>query len=78
MVFPREGCQADRYSIAYFCHPVDTTELVPVPSKLVRRLPNEMRNTMNGRQKSKAITAGEHLQKRLAAIYGGPRKDSPT
>ncbi|KAL2829987.1 hypothetical protein BDW59DRAFT_158742 [Aspergillus cavernicola] len=40
VVFPiseRTGSSSqDRYSIVYFCHPLDSTELVPVPSAVVK------------------------------------------
>ncbi|EOD44336.1 putative oxidoreductase protein [Neofusicoccum parvum UCRNP2] len=42
VVFPKEaggGVGEDRYSMAYFCHPLDDAKLVPVPSQVT--LPNE-------------------------------------
>ncbi len=55
----------DRYSIAYFCHPVDDTPLEPVPSERVR---GRKGGAEEGRRE-KVLTAAEHLQGRLAATY---------
>ncbi|EDN95653.1 hypothetical protein SS1G_11532 [Sclerotinia sclerotiorum 1980 UF-70] len=60
---------ADRYSIAYFCHPVGTTILESVPSKRVREF-----GEANGeieRKNGERITADEHLMGRLRATYAG-------
>ena len=62
---PKEGA-GDRYSIAYFCHPLHSTRLVPVPSDLVR----EHQSATVDPAAVKAITAKEHLSSRLAATYG--------
>ena len=76
MIFPLEeqkpGSEArDRYSMAYFCHPVNTAELVPVPSKLVeQRREGSAGEEGPGAQGGKVMTAGEHLASRLAATYG--------
>ena len=55
------AAEADpRYSIAYFCHPADTTPLSPVPSERVRAgVPGD----------GTVLTAAEHLQTRLRATY---------
>lgn len=57
-----------RYSIAFFCHPVGTAELSPVPSERVRNyVPDgEVKNPYAER---KVLTADEHLQMRLRASY---------
>lgn len=73
VIFPLEeqkpGSEArDRYSMAYFCHPVNTTELVAVPSKLVEQRRKEP--VAEGPRAGKIMTAGEHLASRLAATYG--------
>ena len=60
VVFPSGGTGGDRYSIAYFCHPIDDAPLIPVPSQAVREHSDE---TQNGR----LLTAREHLESRLAA-----------
>ena len=61
-----KGVVRDRYSIAYFCHPCRETELVAVPSEMVRARV-EGCGEMEGR---KVLTAAEHLNGRLAATYG--------
>ena len=68
VAIPKEREQ-DRYSIAYFCHPVATTELVPIPSSLVNKAGDKL--GADRRQTAKqAMTATEHLKNRLAAVYG--------
>ncbi|KAJ5998219.1 hypothetical protein N7522_009879 [Penicillium canescens] len=72
----------DRYSIAFFCQPVSETELIPVPSEIVSLHQKENRSDKEagrvvghggGAHGWKAgqpcITAGQHLQSRLAATY---------
>ncbi|KAI9816834.1 MAG: hypothetical protein M1827_001479 [Pycnora praestabilis] len=68
VIFPSEARVGgeDRYSIAYFCHPADDTNLVVVPSEMVRSKAEEHEGTANG----KVISAAEHLKDRLAATYG--------
>lgn len=77
VIFPKDskGGQ-DRYSIAYFAHPRDDTELVAVPSRLVRQhiaATNGSDNVVygygGGSTGERAITAKEHLMKRLNATY---------
>ncbi|TQB77481.1 hypothetical protein MPDQ_000021 [Monascus purpureus] len=87
VVFPlseqRSPNPQDRYSIAYFCHPIDSTELVPLPSKIVtahreRSEANGIRDERVGfgggagslEPGKRALTASEHLESRLAATYG--------
>lgn len=69
-MFPKNGPEGgeDRYSIAYFGHPVGSTVLEAVPSDVVSRLKG-----LNGvgPEGKKAITADEHLQGRLKATYIG-------
>ncbi|KAJ5148428.1 hypothetical protein N7448_000006 [Penicillium atrosanguineum] len=71
----------DRFSIAFFCQPVGSTELIPVPSKVVNDYRREKQdvnlnlvvgygggaNALDIDQHR--LTAGEHLQSRLAATY---------
>lgn len=64
VTFPLNGGD-DRYSIAYFCHPLDNAPLVPVPSELVASKHEKVE-----RRERQTITAAEHLEKRLAATYG--------
>ncbi|CAG8952725.1 hypothetical protein HYFRA_00008969 [Hymenoscyphus fraxineus] len=70
VVFPKDGRQGgeDRYSIAYFGHPVGSTVLEPIPSEMVRRLRGA------GGTGVKAMTADEHLMSRLKATYLGMYK----
>lgn len=64
--------ESDRYSLAYFCHPLDEVLLEPVPS---RKIPVE--GGMNKKKKKKrtvggqeeTMTARDHLMERLAATY---------
>lgn len=69
MVFPKGGKEGgeDRYSIAYFGHPVGSTVLEPVPSEMVEALKGE--GGYGGFVK--AMTADEHLMGRLKATYLG-------
>ncbi|KAF3088296.1 hypothetical protein TWF102_010202 [Orbilia oligospora] len=59
----------DRYSMAFFCHPVDTALLVPVPSTFLQER-GKKRGAMEAESQGKIITAAEHLRGRLAATYG--------
>ncbi|RAH53589.1 oxidoreductase [Aspergillus piperis CBS 112811] len=87
VVFPTAEQQRpnaqDRYSIVYFCHPLDRTELVPVPSRVVEEF--RSKNTTEGEggvrvgfgggagmleEGKRALTAQEHLMARLDATYG--------
>lgn len=84
VVFPKaaeggkEGGE-DRYSIAYFGHPVGTTVLEPVPSEMVRlageRLGVEGKGKVGEGEGEKELTADGHLMKRLKATYLGMYKD---
>ncbi|KAL4930808.1 putative oxidoreductase, 2OG-Fe(II) oxygenase family [Aspergillus undulatus] len=86
VVFPaseRTGnASQDRYSIVYFCHPLDKTELVPVPSEMVKayregkdagQLEEEKVGFGGGAGNlepgKRALTAVEHLMLRLNATY---------
>lgn len=62
-----------RYSIAYFLHPADGTQLVPIPSEMVRR--NAAADGVDGAKGARAVTAGEHLHGRLAATYGWNKQE---
>lgn len=69
VIFPRDGGEkANRYSIAYFCHPLDDAELEPVPSELVRE---HAEKTGKGtrRRDGKVLTARDHLMERLGRSY---------
>lgn len=65
---PRKN-KEDRYSIAFFCHPVATTELTPIPSPLVGAAEGDSRKPEEDK-KARVLTAAEHLRKRLAVTYG--------
>ncbi|KAF4626127.1 hypothetical protein G7Y89_g12038 [Cudoniella acicularis] len=71
VVFPKDGKRGgeDRYSIAYFGHPVGSTVLVPIPSEIVKSLDGGNANGV------KAMTADEHLMNRLKATYLGMYRD---
>ena len=58
----------DRYSVAFFCHPVASTPLVPVPSPLIEAREGVARG--GGRGEGEVLTAAEHLKRRLAETYG--------
>lgn len=69
----------DRYSIVFFSHPVDTTQLTPVPSPIVAAHRKAREDTGAGSEQDgaglaapgkKSITAHEHLMARLSATYG--------
>jgi isopenicillin N synthase-like dioxygenase len=68
VIFPKgDGAgAADRYSMAYFCHPQDDAKLLPVPSPVVQEC-----GQRNGKLVAEdVITARDHLNNRLAATYG--------
>jgi len=71
VVFPGGGNDAaeDRYSIAYFGHPIGDTVLEPVPSAKIKALASK------GTSKVEAMTAHEYLMSRLKATYLGMYKD---
>lgn len=68
VVFPREE-HGDRYSMAYFCHPLDDVLLDPVPSKLVEEYSRTHGGRAATKRNGKPITARDHLMERLAATY---------
>ncbi|KAK5019080.1 hypothetical protein LTR60_001242 [Cryomyces antarcticus] len=71
---PLESQSADRYSIAYFCHPLDDARLVPVPSPLVAQLARAHGERGQSGPPDGVKTAREHLNERLAATYGAVGK----
>ncbi|KAF2468947.1 Clavaminate synthase-like protein [Lindgomyces ingoldianus] len=71
----------ERYSIAYFCHPRDEVKLEAVPSKLIdefgksEEIVEEMERQkktlgLEGSGNGVALTAKEHLDRRLRVTYG--------
>lgn len=79
VIFPKDTkAGQDRYSIAFFTHPSDSTELVPVPSPLVREHLKKAQMEGNvdtshgyggGATNERCMTAKEHLLNRLNATY---------
>lgn len=66
VVFPKVE-RDDRYSIAYFAHPLDEAKLDPVPSRLVQD-----HAKMTGKTSARngtLLTAKDHLMERLTATY---------
>jgi isopenicillin N synthase-like dioxygenase len=59
----------DRYSMAYFCHPLDDARLEPVPSHLVQGRKRWQDSDEKNLGESRVLTAKEHLEGRLAATY---------
>ncbi|KAK3650692.1 hypothetical protein LTR56_006097 [Elasticomyces elasticus] len=66
VIFPQGGGE-DRYSMAYFCQPLDDALLEAVPSKLVQA--HVERTGRSGTRNGTVITARDHLMERLAATY---------
>lgn len=68
VIFPKDARIGgeDRYSMAYFCHPLDEAELVPVPSKLVQQ---QKAGGQRVGDNGKTLTARDHLNEQLAATY---------
>ncbi|KAF2705856.1 Clavaminate synthase-like protein [Pleomassaria siparia CBS 279.74] len=80
---PGEG-RGERYSMAYFCHPLDDVLLESVPSKMVRdfaakgeggvELERQRKRLGFGvddkKAKDETLTAREHLDRRLKVTYG--------
>ena len=71
VVFPQDQRSGeDRYSIAYFGHPVDDTTLDPVPSEVIKQMKNDSDTAGLMQTDPQGITAAEHLKSRLASTYG--------
>jgi isopenicillin N synthase-like dioxygenase len=71
VIFPPGTQSHDRYSLAYFCHPLDDALLEPVPSDIVREHAASGRG--GGRRMAEdgkvVMTAKDHLMERLGATY---------
>jgi isopenicillin N synthase-like dioxygenase len=71
VIFPATQTESqDRYSLAYFCHPLDDALLETVPSALVHD--HAAKGKASGRRTAdgKAVmTAKDHLMERLSATY---------
>ena len=74
-----EGAKEDRYSVVYFCHPTDDEGLVAVPSRVVQERAKAMQEEgvvgYGGGAGGKALTAKEHLMRRLEATYGTRKEE---
>lgn len=72
VIFPKDARKGgeDRYSMAYFCHPLDDARLVPVPSKLVEDYKGgNVKGVQMKNESAIAMTARDHLNERLGATY---------
>ncbi|OAA39952.1 Oxoglutarate/iron-dependent oxygenase [Metarhizium rileyi] len=77
VVFPTDGIEGvkgesssePRYSIAFFCQPMDDAVLEPVPSERVKNFVDKG-VVKNPSAERKGLTAGEHLLMRLSQTYG--------
>jgi isopenicillin N synthase-like dioxygenase len=70
VIFPKDARRGgeDRYSIAFFCHPLNAVPLERVPSELVQaRAENGQSN--GDVSEGHVMTAEEHLHERLKATY---------
>ena len=77
VVFPGEAT-SDRYSIAYFCHPLDHVHIEAVPSEIVKERGNKTQQQQGSPEEP--ITAAGYLKKRLAETYmwGKEQKEEPS
>ncbi|KAI9734470.1 MAG: hypothetical protein M1818_006859 [Claussenomyces sp. TS43310] len=75
VIFPNEGRVGgeDRYSMAFFCHPLNDTLLEPVPSAMIKA---RVVSDRHG-EEEKVLTAQEHLLGRLRATYLSLNFDKP-
>ncbi|KAI4954352.1 hypothetical protein J4E91_002065 [Alternaria rosae] len=74
-----EGGQ-ERYSMAYFCHPLDEARLDAVPSPVIEQFGNKGEEELKSQRKrlglredglgQEVITAKGHLERRLKVTYG--------
>ncbi|RDI88192.1 hypothetical protein Vi05172_g2138 [Venturia inaequalis] len=69
VMFPKDGIGEDRYSMAYFCHPMDDAKLEAVPSKMVREAEGRGAKGVARVEGEQVLTAKQHLDSRLAATY---------
>jgi isopenicillin N synthase-like dioxygenase len=69
VIFPKDGVGEDRYSMAYFCHPIDEARLEAVPSKIVKEKEGVGLNGEKRGGEERVLTAREHLESRLAVTY---------
>ena len=79
VIFPKSTAAAsssgaslrDRYSMAYFCHPLDDALLEPVPSRMVQEHAEKTGKGTRRRtgQGEVVLTAKDHLMERLGRSY---------
>lgn len=67
VIFPGTGAGSDRYSIAYFCHPLDDARLVDIPSPVIEKHKASKEAVLG--PEAGIMTARDHLNSRLAATY---------
>ncbi len=69
----------ERYSLAYFCHPLDGVKLDPVPSPVIKQFGDEGAEELKNQKKrlgldenaaTGTLTAKQHLDRRLKVTYG--------
>lgn len=69
----------ERYSMAYFCHPLDGARLEAVPSKIIKAFGNKGADELKSQRErlglgenvgGEVLTAREHLDRRLKVTYG--------
>ncbi|KAF1921292.1 hypothetical protein BDU57DRAFT_534989 [Ampelomyces quisqualis] len=68
----------ERYSMAYFCHPLDDARLESVESRVIREFGDKGKEELTSQRKrlglsgeeGEVITAKEHLERRLRLTYG--------
>lgn len=76
VVFEGEEGGAERYSMAYFCHPFDGARLDAVPGlgdgdgEEGRKQRQRLGLKMGGSEEQGVLTAKEHLDRRLKVTYG--------
>ena len=63
VVFPKGDFQ-DRYSMAYFCHPLNHVEIDPIPSQMV------MKRSPYLQKHREKITAEDYLKEKIKETYG--------
>jgi isopenicillin N synthase-like dioxygenase len=65
----------ERYSMAYFCHPLDDAKLESVPSRIIEEYGDRGAKELEAQRekinwRGEEITAKEHLNRRLNVTYG--------
>lgn len=73
------GGGEERYSMAYFCHPLDDAKLEPVPGQVIEEFGDHGAEELKGQRErlglgesggDEVLTAKEHLDRRLKVTYG--------